>query len=51
MFWIFGLEARGILTLRPGIKPATVKLEGAVLTPRLPGKSWVSYFKIGLYTN
>ena len=39
MFWIFGLEARGILTLQPGIKLTPPALEHEVLTTGPPGKS------------
>ena len=39
MFWIFGLEARGILTLRPGIKLTPAAMEREVLTTGPPGKS------------
>ena len=39
MFWIFVLEACGILAPRPGIEPAPPALEGEVLTNGPPGKS------------
>ena len=39
MFWFFGLEACGILTPRPGIKPTPNPLEAEVLTTGPPGKS------------
>ena len=39
MFWIFGLEARGILTLQPGIKLTPPALEHEVLTTGPPGNS------------
>ena len=39
MFWFFGHKARGILALRPRIKPAPPALEGEVLTTGPPGKS------------
>ena len=43
LFWFcFGREARGILTLRPAIKPTAPAFEGSFLTTRLPGKSLVS---------
>ena len=44
MFWVFGLEACGILAPRPGIEPSPPALEGEVLTTVPPGKSlyWVS---------
>ena len=44
MFWVFGLEACGILAPRPGIEPSPPALEGEVLTTGPPGKSlyWVS---------
>ena len=39
MFWLFGDKARGIFTLRAGIKPAPSTLKGKVLTTGPPGKS------------
>ena len=39
MFWIFGVEACGILAPRPGIEPIPRTLEGEVLTTGLPGMS------------
>ena len=39
MFWLFGLEASGILVPRPGTEPAPSALEGEVLTTGPPGKS------------
>ena len=39
MFQFFALEACGILTPQPGIKPAPTPLEAEVLTTGLPGKS------------
>ena len=38
MFWFIGREARGILAPWPGIEPATLMLEGKVLTTGMPGK-------------
>ena len=40
MFYFFGLEARGILALWLGIKLVLPKLEGEVLTTRLPKWKW-----------
>ena len=39
MFWVFGLETRGILAVLPGIQPVPPALEGEVLTTGPPGKS------------
>ena len=39
MFWVFALEACGILALWPGIAPVPVALEREVLTTGPPGKS------------
>ena len=39
MFWFFGHKACGILAPQPGMEPATLGLEGEVLTTGLPGKS------------
>ena len=39
MFWFFGHEACGILSSRPGIKPATPALESKISTTGPPGKS------------
>ena len=39
MFWIFGVEACGILAPRPGIEPAPPALEGDILSTGPPGKS------------
>ena len=53
MFWFFGCEACRILALRPGIKPASLALEGEVLTTGPPGKSlqWIfKSWKIGRTT-
>ena len=45
MFCVFGLEAHGILSPQPGIKPVTPALEGEVLTTGPPvGKSPNIYF-------
>ena len=41
-FGCFGLETCGILTPRPGIKPAPSAPEGRVLTTGLPGQSQVT---------
>ena len=38
LFWFFGCEACGILTLWPGFEPTPLKLEGEVLTSGPPGK-------------
>lgn len=39
MFLFFGPEARGILALGLGIKPALLALEGEDITTAPPGKS------------
>ena len=39
MFWLFGPEACGILSPRPGIEPTPCTLEGRILTAVPPGKS------------
>ena len=39
MFWLFGLEASGILVPRPGTEPAPPASEGGVLTAGPPEKS------------
>ena len=51
MFWVFGREAYGILTPRPGIKPAPPTLEGEVLTTGLPGNSQGHNLNSDLYSN
>ena len=38
MFWLFGREACGILTFRPGIEPASLAKKDEVLTTGSPGK-------------
>ena len=50
MFWLFGLEACGILALQPGIEPAPPELEGEVLTTGPPGKSLGGYFNLSLHS-
>ena len=42
MCWLFGWEACGILTPRPGMEPAPPALEGGVPTTGPPGKSLVA---------
>lgn len=39
MFWLFGLEAGGILLPQPGTELSLLVLEGEVVTTRPPGKS------------
>ena len=40
MFWLYGQEARGILSPpQPGVKPTSPALEGKILTTGPPGKS------------
>ena len=38
MFWLFGLEAGGILAPALGTEPALPPLEGRILTTGSPGK-------------
>ena len=45
LVYFFGYEACGILSPRPGIKPAPPALEGEVLTTELTGKSQKTIFK------
>ena len=42
----FGLQACGILALRPGMEPPAPALEGEVLTTGPPGKSHYRVFKV-----
>ena len=43
MFWLFGLEACGIVAPQLGIEPTPYALEGEVLTTGLLGKSLYVY--------
>ena len=44
MFWFWGQQACGILTLCPGIELTSPALEGKVLTSEPPGKSLILFF-------
>ena len=49
MFWLFGCKACGILASWPQLEFASPALEGEVLTPASPGKSWRSVSQLHIW--